>query len=221
MYRFMLNGRAREMGLGPVHTITLAEARERATQARKLRLDGIDPIERRRSERAAQRVAEATAMSFRQCGDAFIASHGAAWGAVHRRQWTNSLSQHVHPVIGDVRVHAIDTTLVMKVIEPLWKSIPETAYRIRGRIEAILDWAKVRGYRAGENPARWRGHLDKLLPPRGKVHKVEHHAALPYAEVPGFMAALREHGHRRAGVGVHHSYGRQDWRDEICAAVGV
>jgi len=192
VYRFMLNGRAREMGLGPVHTITLAEARERATQARKLRLDGIDPIERRRSERAAQRVAEATAMSFRQCGDAFIASLGAAWGAVHRRQWTNSLAQHVHPVIGDVRVHAIDTTLVMKVIEPLWRSIPETAYRIRGRIEAILDWAKVRGYRAGENPARWRGHLDKLLPPRGKVHKVEHHAALPYAEVPGFMAALSE-----------------------------
>src|SRR5262249_34907750 len=192
VYRFMLNGRARQMGLGPVHTITLAEARERARQARKLQLDGIDPIERRRSERAAQRVAEATAMSFRQCGDAFIASHGAAWGAVHRRQWTNSLAKHVHLVIGDVRVHAIDTTLVMKVVEPLWRRIPETAYRIRGRIEAILDWAKVSGYRAGENPARWRGHLDKLLPPRGKVHKVEHHAALPYAEVPGFMAALRE-----------------------------
>ena len=192
VYRFMLNGRAREMGLGPVHTITLAEARERATQARKLRLDGIDPVERRRSERAAQRVAEATAISFRQCGDAFIASHGAAWGAVHRRQWTNSLAQHVHPVIGDVRVHAIDTTLVMKVVEPLWRSIPETAYRIRGRIEAILDWAKVRGYRAGENPARWRGHLDKLLPPRGKVRKVKHYAALPYVELPGFMAALRE-----------------------------
>ena len=192
VYRFMLNGRAREMGLGPVHTITLAEARERATQARKLRLDGVDPIERRRSVRAAQRVAGAMAMSFRQCGDAFIASLGAAWGAVHRRQWTNSLAQHVHPVIGDVRVHAIDTTLVMKVIEPMWKSIPETAYRIRGRIEAILDWAKVRGYRAGENPARWRGHLDKLLPPRGKVRKVKHYAALPYVELPGFMAALRE-----------------------------
>jgi len=95
-------------------------------------------------------------------------------------------------VIGDVRVHAIDTTLVMKVVEPLWRSIPETAYRIRGRIEAILDWAKVRGYRAGENPARWRGHLDKLLPPRGKVRKVKHYAALPYVELPGFMAALRE-----------------------------
>src|SRR6516165_8331643 len=192
VYRFMLNGRAREMGLGPVHTITLAEARERATQARKLRLDGYDPIERRRSERAAQRVAEATAISFRQCGDAFIASHGAAWGAVHQRQWTNSLAQHVHPVIGDVRVHAIDTTLVMKVIEPLWRSIPETAYRIRGRIEAVLDWAKVLRYRTGENPARWRGHLDKLLPARSKVRKVEHHAALPYAELPGFLVALGE-----------------------------
>ena len=192
VYRFMLNGRAREMGLGPVHTITLAEARERATQARKLRLDGVDPIERRRSERAAQRVAGAMAMSFRQCGDAFIASHGTGWGALHRRQWTNSLAQHVYPVIGDVRVQDIDTALVMKVVEPLWRSIPETAYRIRGRIEAVLDWAKVLRYRTGENPARWRGHLDKLLPARSKVRKVEHHAALPYAELPRFMAALRE-----------------------------
>jgi integrase len=193
VYRFMLNGRAREMGLGPLHTITLAEARERATRARKLRLDGVDPIEQRRSEQAAQRVAGATAMSFRQCADAFIASHEAGWGsAVHRRQWTNSLAQHVHPVIGALPAHAIDTTLVRKVIEPLWGSIPETASRIRGRVEAILDWAKVRGYRAGENPARWRGHLDKLLPARGKVRKVEHHAALHYGELPGFMAALRE-----------------------------
>jgi len=192
IYRYMLNARARAMGLGPIHTITLAEARERATQARKLRLDGIDPIQQRRSERAAQRVAGATAMSFRQCGDAFITSREAGWGALHRRQWTNSLAQHVYPVIGDVRVQDIDTTLVMKVVEPLWRSIPETASLIRGRIEAILDWAKVRGYRTGENPARWRGHVDKLLPARGKVRKVEHHAALPYAELPTFLAALRE-----------------------------
>ena len=193
IYRYMLNGKAREMGLGPVHTITLAEARERATKARKLRLDGIDPIGRRRSEWAAQRLAGAMAMSFRQCGDAFIASHEAGWGSpVHRRQWINSLAQHVYPVIGHLPVHDIDTKLVMRVVEPLWRSIPETAYRIRGRIEAILDWAKVRGYRSGENPGRWRGHLDKLLPARGKMRKVEHHAALPYAELPRFMAALRE-----------------------------
>jgi integrase len=193
IYRYMLNGRAREMGLGPLHTITLAEARERATQARKLRLDGVDPIERRRSERAAQRVAGATAMSFRQCGDAFIASHEDGWGsAVHRRQWTNSLAQHVHPVIGHLPVHAIDTGLVMKVVEPLWRSIPETAYRIRGRIEAILDWARVRNHRTGENPARWKGHLDHLLPSRGKVHRRKHLAALPYIELSGFMVALSE-----------------------------
>src|SRR5262249_19523256 len=130
--------------------------------------------------------------SFRQCGDAFITSREAGWGALHRRQWTNSLAQHVYPLIGDVRVQDIDTTLVMKVVEPLWRSIPETASRIRGRIEAILDWAKVRGCRAGENPARWRGYLDKLLTARGKVRKVEHYAALPYAELPRFLAALRE-----------------------------
>src|SRR5262249_51442017 len=150
--------------------------------ARELRLDGVDPIERRRSELAAQRVAGATAKSFQQCGDAFIASHEDGWSsAVHRRQWTNSLAKHVYPVIGDLPVHTIDTKLVMRVVEPLWKTIPETASRIRGRIEGILDWAKVHDYRAGENPARWRGHLEKLLPARAKVRKVEHHAALPYA----------------------------------------
>jgi integrase len=191
VYRFMLDGRAREMGLGPLHTITLAKARERAAQARELRLDGVDPIERRRSEQAAQRVAGATAMSFRQCGDAFIASHKPRWtSAVHGRQWTNSLAKHVYPVIGGLPVHDIDTKLVMKVVEPLWRTIPETASRLRGRIESILDWAKVRDYRAGENPARWRGHLDKLLPARSKVR--QHLAALPYAELPGFIAALRE-----------------------------
>jgi integrase len=193
VYRFMLNGRARWMGLGPVHTITLAEAREKATQARRLRLDGIDPIERRHSELVAQRVAGETAMTFRQCGDAFIASHEAGWGsAVHRRQWTNSLVQHVYPVIGHVRVDAITTALVMKVVEPLWKIIPETASRLRSRIENILDFARVRGYRVGENPARWRGHLDHLLPAKSQMYRVEHYAALPYAELPGFMAALRE-----------------------------
>jgi integrase len=192
IYRYMLNGKAREMGLGPLHTITLAEARERATNARKLRLDGIDPIGRRRSERAAQRVAGATAMSFRQCGDAFIASHEAGWHSpVHRRQWINSLAQHVYPVIGHLPVRDIDTKLVMRVVEPLWRSIPETASRVRGRIESILDWAKAAGYRDGENAARWKGHLDHLLPAKNKIKKVEHHSALPYPEMGAFMAKLR------------------------------
>jgi integrase len=193
VYRYMLNGRARWMGLGSaVDAITLAEARERAREARKLLVDRVDPIERRHSELAAQRVAGATTMSFQECADAFIASHEAGWSsAVHRRQWKNSLAKHVYPVIGDLPVHAIDTKLVMKVVEPLWKSKVETASRIRGRIEGILDWAKVRGYRAGENPGRWRGHLEHQLPARRKVRRVEHFAAIPFGEIPGFMAELR------------------------------
>jgi integrase len=132
-------------------------------------------------------------MTFRQCADAFIASHEAGWdNPKHRQQWVNTLAQHVHPVIGGLPVHAIDTPLVLKVIEPLWTTIPETASRIRGRIESVLDWARVRSYRAGENPARWRGHLDHLLPARSKVRRVEHHAALPYDAVGGFVAKLRE-----------------------------
>src|SRR5262249_19290031 len=193
VYRYMLNGRARWMGLGSaVDAITLAEARERAGEARKLLVDRVDPIERRHSELAAQRVAGATTMSFQECANAFIASHEAGWSsAVHRRKWKNSLAKHVYPVIGDLPVHAIDTKLVMKMVEPLWKSKVETASRIRGRIEGILDWAKVRGYRAGENPARWRGHLEHQLPARRKVRRVEHFAAIPFGEIPGFMAELR------------------------------
>jgi integrase len=193
VFRFVVNGRLRDMGLGPTHTLSLAEAREAATGCRKLRLQGIDPIERRRSERAAERVAGLSAMTFRQCADAFIASHESGWDSPkHRQQWVNTLAQHVHPVIGGLPVHAIDTPLVLKVIEPLWTTIPETASRIRGRIESVLDWARVRSYRAGENPARWRGHLDHLLPARSKVRRVEHHAALPYDTVGAFMAKLRE-----------------------------
>lgn len=194
IFRYTTCGRLRDMGLGPVHTLGLAEARERAREARRLRLDGIDPIEHKRAQRASQRVALAKAMTFRQCAEAYIASHEAGWGnRRHRQQWTNTLEQHVHPVIGSLPVAAIDTALVMKVIESKWKAIPETASRLRGRIEAILDWATVRGYRQGDNPARWRGHLDHLLPAKSRVREVRHLAALPYAEIGEFMAKLREH----------------------------
>ncbi len=193
IFRYATNGRLRDMGIGPVHTLSLAEARERATEARKLRLDGIDPIAHKQARRAAVLAADAKAMTFKQCADAFIASHEAGWSnAKHRGQWHTSLAQHVHPIIGSLLVSAIDTALVMKVIEPMWKAVPETASRVRGRIESILDWAKVSGFREGENPARWRGHLDHLLPAKSKVQKVEHHAALPYAEIGAFTAKLRE-----------------------------
>jgi integrase len=134
-------------------------------------------------------------MIFRQCADAYIRSHGAAWRNIkHARQWRSTLKSYVYPVFGELPVQAVDTALVMTVLEPIWAAKPETASRVRGRIEAILDWAKAREYRAGENPARWRGHLDKLLPAPGKLRKVKHHAALPYGEMGVFMAELRERG---------------------------
>jgi integrase len=193
VFRFMLNGRPRWMGMGPLHTVSLAEARKRAGEHRLRRHDGIDPIEARRAERLQAQLEAAKAITFKQCAESYIKSHRAGWrNAKHAAQWEATLATYAEPVIGNLSVQAIDTALLHKVLEPIWTKKPETAGRVRGRIEAVLDWAKVCDYRVGENPARWRGHLDKLLPARGKVRKVEHHAALPYAELQGFLIALRE-----------------------------
>jgi integrase len=189
----MLNGRPRWMGVGPLHTIGLAEARNRAAAFRLQRHDGVDPIEKRRAERLEARLDAAKAMTFKESAAMYVASHRAGWrNPKHAAQWQATLATYAEPVIGDLSVQRIDTALVLKVLEPIWRVKPETAGRVRGRIESILDWAKVRGYRTGENPARWRGHLDKLLPPRSRVRRVEHHASLPYAELPGFLVSLRE-----------------------------
>src|SRR5262245_23451341 len=193
VFRFMLNGRPRWMGVGPLHTIGLAEARNRAAVFRMQRHDGVDPIERRRAERLQARLDAAKAVAFKECAAMYIASHKAGWrNPKHASQWEATLGTYAEPVIGDLSVQRIDTALVLKVLEPIWTMKPEAAGRVRGRMESILDWAKVRGYRTGENPARWRGHLDKLLPPRSKVRRVEHHAALPYAELPSFSLRLRK-----------------------------
>jgi integrase len=193
LFRFMLHGRAREMGLGPLHTVTLADAREKAREQRKLLLDGIDPIEHRKSKRAGVRLAAATAMTFKQCAERYIDAHKASWkNPKHAAQWPATLSAYVYPVFGSLPVQAVDVGLVTKALEPIWHSKPETASRVRGRIETVLDWATVREYREGDNPARWRGHLDKLLPLRAKVRKVVHHPALPYDHMGEFVAALRQ-----------------------------
>jgi integrase len=191
--RYMLDSRPRWMGLGPLALYGLQEARARALDARRKRHEGIDPIEARRAERARQRLDAAKAVTFKQCAESYIASHGAGWrNAKHKYQWPATLSAYAYPVIGALPVQAVDTGLVLKVLEPIWTVKPETAGRVRQRVESILDFAKVRGYRDGENPARWRGHLDKLLPARSRVRGVEHHAALPYAELTAFLASLRE-----------------------------
>lgn len=190
--RFMLSGKPRWMGLGPVSLFGLQEARGKAIDARRLRHDGIDPIEARKAARQQTLLDAARAITFRECAASYIASHKAAWhNPKHAAQWAATLATYAEPIMGSLAVQAIDTALVTKVIEPIWSEKPETASRVRGRIESVLDWAKVRGFRQGENPARWRGHLENLLPARSKVRSVEHHAALPYAEIGGFISALR------------------------------
>lgn len=193
LLRYQRDGRERWMGLGAVADFTLDEARERARKARQQLTDGIDPLEARQADKAARALATAKTMTFKQCAEAYIAANRAAWkNAKHGAQWTATLATYVYPHIGNLPVAAVDTGLVLRCVEPIWKDKTETASRVRGRIELVLDWATVRNYRSGDNPARWRGHLEHVLPARGKVAKVEHHAALPYAELPAFMAALRE-----------------------------
>lgn len=204
LFRYSLNGRAREMGLGPYPDVSLAEAREKAFELRKQVREGIDPIEARNAARAEARVAAARGITFKECAEKFIASHKAGWkNEKHREQWSATLETYVYPEIGSLPVGAIDTPLVTKVLEPLWKpkeegGKPETAGRVRGRIERILDYAKVQHWRTGENPARWHGHLEHILPKRQKVRAVKHHAAMSYAAVPAFMAELRERESRSA-----------------------
>jgi integrase len=182
----------RHMGLGPVDALPLAYARERARECRKLLSNGIDPIEERKAARLRQRLEASRVMTFRECVENYFAAHSAGWeNAKHLAQWKSTLARS-YAVIGDLAVSAIDTALILKTLEPIWKRTPETARRLRGRIENVLAWAAVRGFRSGDNPARWRGHLDKLLPAPGKVRAAKHHAAMAYADLPQFMGELRE-----------------------------
>ena len=192
--RYMLDGRARAMGLGPLSLVSLADAREKAQALRKqAHVHRIDPIDARKASRG-----QIVSLSFRECATAYIEAHKAGWrNTKHAAQWTSTLESYAYPILGALPVHQIDTGTVMRVLDPIWQTRTETASRLRGRLESVLSWATVRGYRSGENPARWRGHLDKLLPKRSKVQKVEHHAALSYTELPAFYAELR----KQAGMG--------------------
>ena len=193
VFRFRDGGRLREMGLGPTHTVSLAEARQKALDCRKARLDGKDPIEDRKTARSAARLEAAKAMTFKDCAERYIAAHKAGWRNLkHAAQWPATLGTYVYPVFGPLPAQAVDVGLVMKALEAIWTEKPETASRVRGRIESVLDYATARGWRTGENPARWRGHLENLLPKKAKVRRVEHHAALPYPEIAAFVSALRQ-----------------------------
>jgi len=191
VFRYVLNGRAREMGLGSLRTFGLRDARDRAEKCRQLLADGIDPIENRKAGRQDQLLSAARIVTFGQCCEKYIEAHRSGWKNVkHGAQWEATLNTYCK-VLWPLDVASIDTALVMKCLEPIWKTKTETASRVRGRIESVLAWAAVRKFRSGDNPAAWRNHLDQLLPKRSKVQKVEHRAALPYADIPDFFKALR------------------------------
>lgn len=193
LFRYSRFGKDTWMGLGPYPDVTLAEARELATQERKKLLRGIDPLNDKRARRIAVRTAHDNMLSFAECAELYIDSQAPGWSnPKHVEQWRSTLKNLAGPTIGRLPVDQIDTALIVRCIEPIWTTKTETASRLRGRIEAVLDWAAVRGYRKGDNPARWRGHLDKLLPRPSQVVRVKHHAALPYAEVGAFMQELRQ-----------------------------
>ncbi len=192
VFRFMLHGYAREMGLGSLSDVSLAEARKRAAECRRLKSGEADPIEARRNGRRDAELEAARALTFKQCAEAYIEAHRPSWrNAKHAAQWTSSLETYAYPIFGSISVQAVDTTLVMKVLEPMWVSKPSTGARLRGRIECVLDWAKAKGSRSGENPARWRGHIENMLPRLSKIRVVRHHRALPYREIGDFMQRLR------------------------------
>ncbi len=191
--RMVVGGKRREMGLGPYPEVTLAKARDKAREARELVRGGVDPIQRQREAASALRAAVAKALTFDDCADSYIKAQEAGWKNVkHAQQWRNTLATYASPVFGSLLVRDVELTHVLAALEPIWTVKNETASRLRSRIELVLDWATARGLREGSNPARWRGHLDKLLPMPSRVKKAEHHAALPVGDVGAFMARLRD-----------------------------
>ena len=186
-FRYARQGRQHEMGLGSVDTIGLADARKRARRCREQLLDGLDPLTERRAVRGPGDAGE----TFAAVAEHYVVAHAPAWRSeIHARQWRNSLRDYVLPAIGAEPVAAIDTDAVMRILGPLWPAKTETASRLRQRIEAVLDYAAARGWRRGDNPARWRGHLANLLPARARVAPVQHHAAMAWRELPKFIERL-------------------------------
>lgn len=188
------DGRRKHMGLGSLQAVSLARARDTARELRSKLKDpvlSIDPLAERRKAEKTKQLDEAKTITFESGALTYLETHRASWSnPKHAKQWENTLRTYAFPVFGHLPINAIDTSLVVKCLEPIWQSKQETASRVRGRIESVLDWATVRGFREGENPARWRGHMDKLLAVRKKVQK--HHAAMDFKQVSGFMQDLRE-----------------------------
>jgi integrase len=192
-YRYEVDGKGRKRGLGSYPTISLEQARDDALECRQLRQQGIDPVDYAKAQRQKEALDEAKSFTFKECALAYINSHQQGWkNRKHESQWRNTLDTYAYPTIGDIGVQDIDIGLVLDVLEPIWYEKTETASRVRQRIENILDWATVKQYRSGDNPALWRGRLDKLLPKRVKVQKPVHFPAMDYRELPGYFQALRK-----------------------------
>lgn len=193
VFRFMINRVPRKMGLGEVAKVKLKDARKKAHAAGLLVKDGVDPIAERDARKAALAVEKAKAMTFEECAKGYIEAHQSGWKSPkHASQWESTLETYAYPIIGKLPVGSIDDAHVMKIVQPIWNSKTETASRVRGRIEKVLDRARALKLRTGENPARWKGHLDQLLPAKSQVKPVRHHPALPYRDLPAFMAKLRK-----------------------------
>ena len=195
LLKYSITKRAREMGLGSAFDFTLAEARDMRDRYRKLAKTGIDPIDHRKAEAAARAAANAKVITFRQAAERFIVANRSEWkNTKHAKQWTATFETYVFPIIGDLPIQSVDTPLVSKILEPIWSTLPETARRVRGRIEQVIAAAKARGEFMGDNPATWKGHLESVLPRRAKTGKgkKKRQPALPHAQLPAFMAALAE-----------------------------
>jgi integrase len=192
IFRFAIGGKRREMGLGAAHTVSLKDARAKAAELRRLVYEGRDPIAERNAQKAALAAATAKQVTFDECAASYSRAHSPKWSPKHAYQWGSAMTRFASPVLGKLPIDTIDVGLVVKVLEPIWHERPETASRLRGGIEGVLAWATVRGFRQGDNPARWTNHLEELLPSRREILPVEHFAALAYRDVPGLLAKLRE-----------------------------
>ncbi|MGF6917840.1 tyrosine-type recombinase/integrase [Paraburkholderia sp. 40] len=203
VFRFRLDGRLREMGLGPVSRVSLGEARKLAASYREMVSDQIDPILARREQQRRQLLdisADAN-VTFREAAEAFICAREPEWrNRKHVQQWGNTLKRYAYPVIGEVRVRDIDTAMIVRILQPIWTKKAETARRVRGRIKAILDAETIMGHRTGSNPARYVDHLQLVLPRSKKRSQVRHHPALPWEELPGFIRDLEQRPRRAARV---------------------